>query len=129
MATKLDVRESARRGLETATRGPRRWLWPLGIIVLFLLVGAPIMSAGAKLDSIQRNDAEVYLPSNSETTKAIEAYKNFSPLDSTTVVLLYTRPDGGAITQDDRTKAAVVAIQLAGLMSERLATPPAGPII
>src|SRR5215831_15290433 len=108
MATKLDVRESARRGLETATRGPRRWLWPLGIIVLFILVGTPIMSAGAKLDSIQRNDAEVYLPSNSETTKAIEANKNFSPIDSTTVVMVYTRPDGKQLTIEDRNTLAVV---------------------
>src|SRR5215813_155747 len=106
MATKLDVAKPTGRGVLPDIPTRRRWLVALGVIVLFLLAGTPIMSAGAKLDSIQRNDAEVYLPTNSETTKAIEANKAFSPLDSTTVVLVYTRPDGGPITSDDRTKVA-----------------------
>jgi RND superfamily putative drug exporter len=129
MATKLDVRDGSRRGPQTASRRPRRWLWPLGVIALFLIVGAPIMSAGANLDSIQRNDAEVYLPSNSETTHTIEANKNFAPIDSTTVVLVYTRPDGRQLTTADRNTLAVVTIQLIGIDSENLAAPPAGPII
>src|SRR5262252_9322546 len=129
MATKLDVREGARRGPQTGSRPPRRWLWPLGIIALFLLVGAPLMSAGANLDSIQRNDAEVYLPSKSETTRTIEANKNFSPIDSTTVVLVYTRPDGKQLTTADRNNIAVVTVALIGIDSENLASPPAGPII
>ena len=129
MATKLDVREGARRGPQTGGRLPRRWLWPLGVIALFMIVGAPIMSAGAHLDSIQRNDAEVYLPSKSETTRTIEANKNFSPIDSTTVVLVYTRPDGKQLTTVDRNNIAVVTVQLIGIDSENLAAPPAGPII
>jgi RND superfamily putative drug exporter len=129
MATNVDVRKSARSGAATPSPSRRRWLFPVGIIVAFLIVGAPIMSAGAKLDSIQRNDAEVYLPSSSETTHTIEANKAFSPIDSTTVVLVYTRTDGEQLSIADRNRLAPVTIQLIGIDSERLAAPPAGPII
>src|SRR5215469_18184621 len=129
MATKVDVRKGARSGAVTPSPSRRRWLFPVGIIVAFLIVGAPVMSAGAKLDSIQRNDAEVYLPSSSETTHTIEANKTFSPIDSTTVVLVYTRTDGERLSIADRNRLAPVTIQLIGIDSERLAAPPAGPII
>jgi RND superfamily putative drug exporter len=129
MATKLDVRKAARPGAPAPRPQNNRWWLPVVIILGFLIVGAPIMSAGSKLNTIQRNDAEVYLPTNSETTKAIEANKNFSPLDSTTVVLVYTRPDGGTFTQQDKYNIATVTISLVGMDSSRFAAPPAGPII
>ncbi len=130
MATELDERKAA--GSDAGPPpGParRRWLWPLGVMAAFLLLGAPVMAAGAKLDTIQRNDAEVYLPGNSETTRVIEDNKRFAPLDSTTAVLVYTRPDGGLITQEDRRQVFVTALSVHTMFPSDLAAPAAGPIV
>ncbi len=127
MATNLDERAATQPG----TPASRRWRWvmPLALIVAYLAVGAPLTSLGGKLSSIQRNDAAVYLPTSSETTRVLEEAKRFTPLESTTAIVVYTAASGRDITPADRVQVVLVALRIVSLMNTTLASPPAGPIV
>jgi putative drug exporter of the RND superfamily len=104
-----------------------RWVWPAAIIVIFLLVGAPLGSAGGKLSDVQKNDSASYLPEGAEATAVLAASKRFTGLESTPAIVIYRRPSG--ITDADRIELTLVTLAIAERLNQRLAGPPMGPIV
>ena len=54
-----------------APSGPPRWLLPLAVVVLFLLLGGGLSGPGGRLAEVQRNDSTAYLPHGSESVAAL----------------------------------------------------------
>jgi RND superfamily putative drug exporter len=77
----------------------RRSKWVvIGLWIVIFVVSAPLAS---KLTGAQNNDAGSYLPKSAESTKVLDAQKNFADADVLDAVIVYERPSG--ITPADET--------------------------
>jgi RND superfamily putative drug exporter len=108
---------------------PRRWRWllpALGILA-FLLVSGPLGGLGGKLSEVQRNDSAAHLPSGAEATTVLADSNRFNALESTSAIVVYTRPAG--LTEQDRKQIILVSLLFRSQLNQRLASPPIGPIV
>lgn len=83
----------------------RRAKW---IVVAFWLITVFAFSAAnlpSKFEEIQKNDSASFLPSDAESTKALEATKKIQGAENVTVVAVYRR-DGGLTAADKQRLAA-----------------------
>ena len=83
----------------------RRAKW---IVVAFWLITVFAFSAAnlpSKFEEIQKNDSASFLPSDAESTKALEATKEIQGAENVTVVAVYRR-DGGLTAADRKQLAA-----------------------
>lgn len=52
-------------------RTKRMWIWPLLVVVLWIVIGGPLGSFASKLSQVQENDNAAFLPSGAESTQVI----------------------------------------------------------
>jgi putative drug exporter of the RND superfamily len=111
---------SAGRRLAAVVSGRRsKWL-VLGVWLLLLVAGG---SLGSRIGSVQNNDAETWLPSNAESTRALRvAQQHFTDKDTSQAVIVYAR--AGGLTGADRAKVQEDRERLAPL-----AAGPVGPVV
>src|SRR5205814_7054720 len=110
-----------------APSGPPRWLLPLAVVVLFLLLGGGLSGPGGRLAEVQRNDSTAYLPHGTESVAALNAEKKFTGLETTPAILVYTRPS--ALTDDDKVQLTLLGLAIVEQLNQHLAAPPIGPIV
>jgi RND superfamily putative drug exporter len=55
-----------------------RWLIPVGLLLLWLIVGSVAGPASGKLSQVQKNDASSFLPASAESTKVSDLAKKFT---------------------------------------------------
>ncbi len=78
-----------------------KWL----VLVLWLLAFAALGPLSARLNSVQVNNAESYLPGGAESTRVIELQREFRAEDTLPAVVVYVR-EGGVTEQDVATAEA-----------------------
>lgn len=72
----------------------RRWLLPVGVLLLWLLVGGPLGSFASQLSSVQENDNAAFLPQTAESTRALERLVEFADEETIPAVVVAERPGG-----------------------------------
>jgi RND superfamily putative drug exporter len=91
---------------------------PAGRITKWLVVAAWVLLIGgvgqfaAKIGDVQNNDSSTWLPTGSESTRALALARQFPGNDTVQAIVVYAR-DGG-ITAADRAKASADRVALRG---------------
>ena len=91
---------------------------PAGRITKWLVVAAWVVLIGGvgqfatKIGDVQNNDSSTWLPSDSESTRAVAIATQFPGNDTVTAMVVYAR-DGG-VTAADRARAAADRVALRG---------------
>jgi RND superfamily putative drug exporter len=107
-------------------RTPRRiWVWPLLVVLLWVLVGGPLGSYAGRLAEVQENDNSSFLPSSAESTEVLDVLISFQDQETLPVTAIFER-DGG-LTPDDLATIQGYADELAGV--EGVPTDGVGPPI
>lgn len=106
---------------------PRRWLLPALGIVAFLLVAGPLGSLAGNLSEAQRNDRSSYLPQDTEAARAGAAAEQFTGMESTTAVVVYT--GDAPLTEADRSQIILAILSITENFHTNLAGQPIGPIV
>ena len=95
---------SAGRGMGhtlTMARETRRaWVRPLVVVLLWVLIGIPMMLFLGKLAEVQENDNSAFLPQSAESTEVLETFIDFQDEETFPVTVVFER-DGG-LTADDQ---------------------------
>lgn len=81
-------------------RSARRWVLPLVVVLLWLLVGGPLGSFAGRLAEVQENDNANFLPRSAESTLALDALTQFQEQETIPTTIVFQR-DGG-LTEADR---------------------------
>jgi RND superfamily putative drug exporter len=105
----------------------RRWRLPAFGIVAFLLAAGPLGSLAGNLSDVQRNDSASYLPAGSEAARVLAASEQFTGVESTTAIVVYT--GSSTLTEADRVSMILAVVGISDHFDNRLAGPAIGPII
>jgi RND superfamily putative drug exporter len=112
----------------TAVRNPaRRWRLPVLGIVAFLLAAGPLGSLAGNLSDVQRNDSASYLPAGSEAARVLAASGQFTGVESTTAIVVYT--GNSTLTEADRVSIILAVVGISDHFDNQLAGPAIGPIV
>ncbi|MEZ5096604.1 MAG: MMPL family transporter [Nocardioides sp.] len=95
------------------TSRKRLWIWPLLVVLAWLLVGGPLGPFAGKLAEVQENDNAAYLPQSAESTEALNALLDFQEQETFPTTVVFYR--AGGLTADDQAAVAAYADQLAGV--------------
>jgi RND superfamily putative drug exporter len=106
---------------------PRRWLWPVVGIALFLVAGGPLAGLAGNISTVQKNDSASYLPANAEATRVLAEQTKFAGSDTLPAIIVYSRPSG--ITEEDRNNMTLDTLSMPPQLGTKLAGPPMGPIV
>jgi RND superfamily putative drug exporter len=79
----------------------RRWILPTVVVLLWIVLGGPLGSFAGKLAQVQENDNAAFLPSNAESTVALQEFVRFVGNESLPTTVVFQR-DGGLTGQDRR---------------------------
>src|SRR5256885_15753256 len=109
----------------TRTRSVWRWLVPALVIIAWLVGGGVLGPLSQKTQDVQKNDNSAFLPQSAESTKVQQDLTRFSDTQTTTGIVVYTRP--GGLTAADRDKINADKQAFADHLSKQLAGPPFGP--
>ncbi|HET6699021.1 MAG TPA: MMPL family transporter [Nocardioidaceae bacterium] len=91
-----------------STSRSRRWILPVVVVLLWLLVGGPLGSFAGKLGQVQENDNAAFLPQSTESTQVLDEFVKFTGQESLPATLVFER-DGGLTAQDKERIGDVVA--------------------
>src|SRR5262245_61019038 len=127
MATGIDERTGVTGPDAAPTR--RRWLWPALAVLAFILAAGALGVPGGKLAEVEQNDAAAHLPAGAEATRVLTEATTFTGVEATSAIVVYTKIDGSAFTEQDRVQIILVALRIVEQMSSRLGGPPMGPIL
>jgi putative drug exporter of the RND superfamily len=73
-----------------STRRHRRaWVWPLLVVVAWLVVGGPLGSYAGKLAQVQQNNNAAFLPHSAESTKVVEIAAKFAGRPTIPAILVF----------------------------------------
>ncbi|KUJ64762.1 hypothetical protein ACZ90_55990 [Streptomyces albus subsp. albus] len=98
--------DGRRSGVAWLVCGPRtKWL----TVLLWLVVIVALAPLATKLNDAEDNDATSWLPGSAESTKVLEASKDFRP-ETIPAVVIYARESG--LTVQDRARIAKDAVQV-----------------
>ncbi len=78
----------------------RLWVWPLLVVLVWLVVGGPLGSFAGRLAEVQENDNSAFLPASAESTEALDTLVAFQDEETIPTTLVFER-DGG-LTPDDQ---------------------------
>ena len=56
-------------GLDTVADRRRWWVWPLVVVLVWIVVGGPLGSFAGRLSEVQTNDNAAFLPQSAESTE------------------------------------------------------------
>ena len=100
----------------TQRRKARGWIWlAIAVAVGWLLVGGGVGQLSGKLSEVQSNDNASFLPASAESTMVAEEQKQFTEVRSFPILIVVSRPDGGALTAADQQAVASFVAALPGL--------------
>ncbi len=108
----------------TSTKRSKRWVWPLLVVLLWLLVGGPLGSFSGKLAEVQENDNAAFLPKTAESTRALNTLLEFQETETTPVTVVIER--AGGLTETDQATLATYSdeiAQLKGVVAEAISPP------
>jgi putative drug exporter of the RND superfamily len=127
---------------DDGTARPARWrrrLLPALVILAFVVVGGWLGGLGGKLSEVQRNDSAAHLPSGAEATTVLAESNGFNAIESTSAIVVYTKPSTASQPDDsrpdeplvdaDRKEIILVSLLIVSQLNQHLASPPIGPII
>ncbi|MFD6972296.1 MMPL family transporter [Streptomyces sp. NPDC059979] len=104
-----------------------RWLVPVVLVVVWLLVGGGLGPYAGKLGEVATNDQAAFLPRSAESTQVVEAQKAFRQDESLPAVILWTaNSPGGKIGVQQQEEATRV---LAGLNGTDMVAGPSAPTV
>ncbi|OLB81501.1 MAG: hypothetical protein AUI14_03230 [Actinobacteria bacterium 13_2_20CM_2_71_6] len=103
-----------------------RWLVPALLIIAWLLLGGTLGPLAGKTSDVQKNDNSAFLPQSAESTKVQQLITGFTKTQSTTGIVLYTRP--GGLTDADRDKVRSDLRDIGGHVGPQLVGLPIGPL-
>ncbi|WCD90934.1 Putative membrane protein YdgH [Streptomyces xanthophaeus] len=111
------------------TRAKRftRWLVPVVLVVVWLLVGGGLGPYAGKLGEVATNDQAAFLPRSAESTQVVEAQKAFRQDETLPAVVVWTAKDGQGKLTDQHEEEATRA--LAGLSGTDMAAAPSTPAV
>src|SRR5256886_2484525 len=121
------VREQEETSGETRrrSRGVWRWLIPALVIIAWLMGGGVLGPLSQKTQDVQKNDNSAFLPQSAESTKVQQVLPKFTDTQTTTGIVVYTRP--GGLTAADRDKVNSDKAAIGDHLSKQLAGSPIGP--
>ena len=93
----------------------RLWVWPLLVVLLWLLVGGPLGSFAGRLAEVQENDNSAFLPRSAESTEVLDALVEFQDQETLPVTVVFERE--GGLAPEDRGVIADYQRGLAGVDS------------
>ena len=91
----------------------RLWVWPLLVVLLWLLVGGPLGSFAGRLAEVQENDNAAFLPQSAESTKVLDEFLQFTGKESLPATVVFEREDG--LTSADKETITGLVDDLAGV--------------
>ena len=94
---------------DTSTRS-RRWILPVAVVVLWLVVGGPLGSFAGRLGEIQENDNAAFLPRSAESTRALDALLAFQTTETIPATVVFERASG--LRPTDLTAISAYAAEL-----------------
>jgi RND superfamily putative drug exporter len=89
----------------------RRWILPVVVVLVWLLVGGPLGSFAGKLTEVQENDNAAFLPQSAESTRVLDAFLEFTGQETIPATAVFERE--GGLTEDDRAAIEGYAQELA----------------
>ncbi|MGW5849155.1 MMPL family transporter [Streptomyces sp. NPDC055254] len=104
-----------------------RWLAPVVLVVVWLLVGGGLGPYAGKLGEVATNDQAAFLPRSAESTRVVEAQQAFRQEESLPAVVVWTAKGAGGglgVQQQERATRA-----LAGLNGTDQVAGPATPVV
>jgi RND superfamily putative drug exporter len=73
-----------------APHGSRRlWVWPLLVVVLWLVIGGPLLVFAGKLTEVRTNDNAEFLPRSAESTEVLDLSAKFFGQDSVPAIVVF----------------------------------------
>ena len=97
----------------------RRAVWVAVVVAIgWLLIGSVAGPLSGKLSEVQTNDNASFLPASAESTLVANEQAGFADSESLPVLIVLTRPDGGALTPADLAAAAAFAESIPALPVE-----------
>ena len=87
------------------------WL-AIGVAIAWLLIGSFAGPLAGKLSEVQKNDNASFLPASAESTVVADQAKAFSEKQSLPILVVITKPGGGALSKDDVATAAAFAQEI-----------------
>ncbi|HET7326302.1 MAG TPA: MMPL family transporter [Nocardioidaceae bacterium] len=82
------------KAVDTVRDRTRWWLWPLLVVLVWLVVGGPLGSFAGRLSEVQTNDNAAFLPEGAESTKVLEWQSRFSDQELLPAVVVYEDTSG-----------------------------------
>ncbi|MGW7344103.1 MMPL family transporter [Streptomyces sp. NPDC054854] len=109
------------------THTPRwaRWLVPVVLLVIWLGIGGTLGPYAGKLGEVATNDQAAFLPRSAESTKVVEARRDFERSESVPAIVIWQAPGGGPVTEAQQQEAGRAVAALAGLQGVVSAPSPA----
>ncbi|MFF0727364.1 MMPL family transporter [Streptomyces sp. NPDC004134] len=97
------------------TNAPRwaRWLVPLVLLIVWLVVGGALGPYAGKLGEVATNDQAAFLPRNAESTRVLEAGEEFDRSETLPAIVVWT-PAGEQIAKGQQQAATDAVAGLAG---------------
>ncbi len=96
---------------EQPRKPSRRWLLPVVVVVLWLLLGGPLGSFAGQLTAVQENDNAGFLPRSAESTEVLDLVVRAVGQETLPVTVAVERETG--LTRADRTAIAELRPALA----------------
>ena len=91
----------------------RAWVRPLAVVLLWVLIGIPMMLVLGKLAEVQENDNAAYLPRSTESTEVLETFVDFQDQETFPTTVVFER--AGGLTAADRQAIEDYRGELAGV--------------
>ncbi|MEU1277963.1 MMPL family transporter [Streptomyces sp. NPDC005805] len=91
-----------------------RFLVPAVLLVAWLGISGVLGPYAGKLGEVATNDQAAFLPQNAESTQVIDAQKAFRQDESVPAIVVWTAPDGGRVTAEQRAAATEALASLDG---------------
>lgn len=93
---------SATQDLQRRTKSGRRGIWlAIAVVIGWLLFSGWAGPLSGQLSTVQENDNASFLPASAESTLAAEEQAKFATSDAVPLLIVFTRPDGGTLTETD----------------------------
>ncbi|GAA4666418.1 MMPL family transporter [Streptomyces chumphonensis] len=101
-----------RCAMRLTSRAPR-WLLPVALLLVWLVVGGVAGPYAGKLGEVATNDQTAFLPQGAESTRVLEAQEGFRQDDTVPAIVIWTT-DGEAVSSAQREQVEAASSRLAG---------------
>ncbi|MFE3519156.1 MMPL family transporter [Streptomyces sp. NPDC059166] len=97
--------------MSTASKPTRRLIvLPVFLVLAWLVVGGAFGPYAGKLGEVATNDQAAFLPQSAESTKVVEAQKDFSRQETVPAIVVWTSDGNGEKLRPEQQRAATAAL-------------------